>query len=168
MEPLAHASIAIIAKTKYPRVPVIPLVIATAIPDILFFSFEALGIEHQAVTKVDFLKGTTYLSPALFPWSHGLFMNLVWSLLAIIVSRIFIKDIKTSAIIGLMVFSHWFLDALGYSNIPIALEGSPLIGLGLINSGIGMWIGIGIEVALIITGIILSIKLVKDRNALSS
>ena len=38
---------------------------------------------------------------------------------------------------GLMVLSHWLLDFLMHSNLPLFLDGSPLVGLGLENSGTG-------------------------------
>ena len=154
MDPIAHASVALMVKPITPKAPLWALIAATEVPDLLFFGFQALGIEHQAVTDVDFIKGTTYLSPALLPWSHGLLLCLFWSFVVGIISRIFIKDVRTSIVIGLLVFSHWALDALAYSNLPIGLDGSPQIGLGLVNSGIGMIIGIGIEVLLILGGVL--------------
>jgi hypothetical protein len=155
MDPIAHASLALMIKPTTPKAPLWALILATEVPDLLFFGFQALDIEHQAVTKVDFINGTTYLSQPLLPWSHGLLMCMFWSLVAGIISRIFIKDNKICVILGLMLFSHWALDALAYSNLPIGLDGSPQIGLGLINSGIGMMIGVLIEVILILGGIII-------------
>jgi hypothetical protein len=40
-------------------------------------------------------------------------------------------------VIGLVVFSHWLLDFLMHSNLPLFFNGSPLVGLGLENSGTG-------------------------------
>ncbi len=81
MDPIAHASIALLAKPVVPRAPLWALVAAAEVPDALFFAFEAAGLEHQAVTRLDFSQGLTYISPPLIPWSHGLFMCIVWSVL---------------------------------------------------------------------------------------
>ena len=168
MDPLAHASVGLLAKTVTPKAPLWALIVATEVPDILFYVFEAMGLEHQAVTSVNFLKGTTYLSPALFPWSHGLMMCVLWSLIVGLICRIFIKDMRTCVVVGLMLFSHWILDALAYSNIPIGLDGSQLIGLGLINTGIGMFIGIGIEIFLILGGIIIYWRYWKNKKIIEA
>jgi hypothetical protein len=64
-----------------------------------------------------------------------------------------------------MVFSHWLLDALAYSNLPIGLEGSPEIGAGLVNSGFGMILGMVLEVTLILGGIIVYWRFRKRKPA---
>ena len=82
MDPVAHASIALMARPAAPKAHPLVLIAATQVPDLLFFAFEAAGIEHQAVTKMDFRRGLTYLSPARIPWSHGLTACIVWSAVA--------------------------------------------------------------------------------------
>ena len=158
MDPIAHASIALMAKPLSPNAPLWALIAATEVPDILFFAFEAAGIEHQAVTHVDFQHGLTYLSPAVLPYSHGLIMCIVWSILTAVFAYLFLRDHHSSLIIGSMVFSHWLLDFLVYNNLPLLFDGSPLLGLGLITSGTGFIIGIGIEILLITAGIIIFTK----------
>ncbi len=154
MSPLAHASIGVFAKPAVPKASVWVLVAATQVPDVLFFAFEAAGIEHQAVTQTSFSQGITYLSPALIPWSHGLLMCAVWSVLVAAVAYLFYKDYRTSAIVGAMVFSHWLLDAIVYNNLPLFFADSPQIGLGLATSGPGFVVGVGLEAALVIGGIV--------------
>lgn len=75
--PFAHASIGLFSKTAAPRVPLWALIAATQVPDVLFFIFEAAGLEHQAETQTSLSQGLTYLSPAQIQWSHGLMMCLV-------------------------------------------------------------------------------------------
>ncbi len=57
MEPLAHASIGIMVKPFAPKAPMWALVAATQVPDLLSFGFMALGLEHGAVTRLDFEHG---------------------------------------------------------------------------------------------------------------
>ena len=59
MDPIAHASIALIARPAAPKAHPLVLIAATQVPDLLFFGFEAAGLEHQAVTKMDFRRGLT-------------------------------------------------------------------------------------------------------------
>jgi hypothetical protein len=165
MDPIAHASVALMIKPLAPKAPLWALILATEFPDILFFGLEAAGIEHQAITKVDFINGTQYITQPQLAWSHGLLTCIAWSLIAIIISRIFTRDRRVNVALGLMVFSHWLLDALAYSNLPIGLEGSPEIGAGLVNSGFGMILGMVLEVTLILGGIIVYWRFRKRKPA---
>ena len=67
MDPIAHASVALMAKPAVPRVRLWVLLAAAPVPGLLFFAFEAAGMEHQAVTHVDFGQDLTYLSAAWPP-----------------------------------------------------------------------------------------------------
>ena len=90
MDPFAHASIGLMAKPIVPKAPLAILLVATQVPDLLFFAFEAIGMERQAVTQMDFNQGLRYLSPAVMHWSHGLLMCIVWSLAAAAITYAFI------------------------------------------------------------------------------
>ncbi len=158
MDPIAHASIGLMAKPTVPKAPLWVLLAATQAPDLLFFAFEAAGLEHQAVTHVDFGQGLSYLSPATIHWSHGLFMCIVWSIVAAALAFLFYRDRRTGIVVGLMVFSHWVLDFIVYPNIPLLFDGSPLIGLGLITSGTGFIMGILLEIVLIVGGIAIYVR----------
>ena len=141
------------AKLADPEAPLWVLGVTTAVPDLLFFGFEAVGLEHKAETHLDWKNGLSYLSPASIAWSHGLFMCTVWSVLAGAIAFPFYRDLRTSIVIELLVFSHWVLDFIVYPNIPLLFDGSRLIGLGLITSGPGLIGGIILEISLIATGI---------------
>jgi hypothetical protein len=76
-------------------------------------------------------------------WSHGLFMAVVWAMLAAAVAFLLSRDRRTSIVIGLVVFSHWVLDFISHPmglgqklppDLPLFFEGSPKVGLGLYNS----------------------------------
>jgi membrane-bound metal-dependent hydrolase YbcI (DUF457 family) len=154
MDPLAHASIGLMAKPLAPKAPLWALVAATQTPDLLCFGFMAAGIEHEAVTRLDFEHGLQYLSQPSIAWSHGLFMCLVWSLLVGTVAYAFSRERRTSIVMGALVMSHWVLDFIVYPNMPLLFDGSPVIGIGLITSPTGLILGIGLEVALITGGVV--------------
>ena len=154
MDPFAHAAIGVAAaQLVAPKAPIWVLAAATAIPDLLFFGFQAAGMEHKAKTHLDLRKGLSYLSPASIPWSHGLFMNVVWSVVVAAIAFPFYRDLRTSIVVGLMVFSHWVLDFIVYPNLSLLFDGSPLVGLGLITTGSGFIIGMILELGLIAGGV---------------
>jgi membrane-bound metal-dependent hydrolase YbcI (DUF457 family) len=153
MDPLAHASIGLLAKPLVPKAPLWALVAATQIPDLLSFGFMAAGLEHGAVTQLDFEHGLQYLNPSSIAWSHGLLMSVVWSVVVAALGLLFLRDRRVSTVLGLMVFSHWVLDFIVYRYIPVLLDNSHTIGLGLITSSPGLFVGIIMEIGLIIAGI---------------
>jgi hypothetical protein len=138
MSGLGHLAPALAAKSATPGVPLLAFVIASETNDILYFLFSSVGIEPKAVaTVMDFHQGVKYLSPVSDPWSHGLFMSIIWAITGAAIAFLFYRDRRISGIIGLTVFSHWILDFLMHSNLSLLFDGSPQIGLGLENSGIG-------------------------------
>jgi len=154
VDPIAHFSVALAAaKLADPEAPLGVLGVATQVPDILFFGFEAAGLERRAETQTNFRTGLRYLSPASIGWSHGLLMSVVWSIVAGAIAFPFYRDFRTSIVVGLMVFSHWLLDFIVYPNLPLLFDGSRLVGLGLITSGPGLIAGIVLEIVLIAGGI---------------
>jgi membrane-bound metal-dependent hydrolase YbcI (DUF457 family) len=155
MSPFAHASISLMAKPAFPTAPLLAMLAATQVPDLLFFAFEAAGIEHQAVTELTLSEGITYLSPASLAFSHGFLMCIVWSVLAATIAYVIARNRRISAIVALMVMSHWLLDFIVYNNLPIFLEGSPEVGLGLVTSGAGFIGGMALEFVLIVAGIVI-------------
>ena len=149
IDPLAHASIALIAKPIAPKAPTWFLLAATQVPDLLSFGFMAAGLEHGAETQLDFEHGLRYLGIPSTPWSHGLFMCIVWSVVVAAIAFLLYRDHRTSIVAGLMVFSHFLLDFTVYLYVPVFFDSSLSTGLGLITSPVGLIIGILMEFVLI-------------------
>jgi membrane-bound metal-dependent hydrolase YbcI (DUF457 family) len=80
-------------------------------------------------------------------------MAVVWSVVVAAIAWRFLRDRRTSIIIGLMVFSHWLLDFIVYLNMPIFFDNSQVSGLGLITSRPGLIVGILLEIGLIAGGL---------------
>ncbi len=161
MDPIAHISIGLMAKSVAPKAPVWALVAATQVPDLLFFVFQAAGVEHQAITQTSLSQGITYQTLGLIAWSHGLFMGLVWSVVVAGIAWLFSRHARTSAVIGLMVLGHCLLDWIVYPNVPLFLDGSPFVGLGLATSGPGFIAGTILEIALVVTALVAAYRLWK-------
>lgn len=148
-----HLGIGFAAKPLAPKVPLWVLLVATEVLDLLCFGFMAAGLETQAVTETSLSTGITYLSQGTLTWSHGLLMSLVWSALAAALAYRFFRDRRSSLVIGLLVFSHWLLDFLVHGpDLPLLLDGSPLLGLGLWMSGPGLVLSGILEVVLLAGG----------------
>jgi hypothetical protein len=135
-----HCAVGLAAKPAAPRVPLSVLLLATVTLDILAIAFGFAGIERA--------------NGAGFPWSHGLFMSAIWSVLAaLLVGRIY-RNRRAGVVVGLLVFSHWLLDFVSHpipfssfswrswqwsyghplpSDLPLLFAGSTKVGLGLYN-----------------------------------
>jgi len=122
------------------KVPLGVLFLATVILDVLAIAFTFAGIEGV----------TTGI-----PWSHGLFISVIWSVSATLLAARVYRDYRAGVVIGLLVFSHWVLDFISHpipfstfswrswhwsyghpllSDLPLLFGGSPKVGLGLYNS----------------------------------
>src|SRR5271165_259347 len=141
MGPIGHFSVGLAAKPAVPKVPLGVLLLATWILDVLAIVFGFAGIERG---------GSTGLS-----LSHGLFMSVIWSLVAAFLAARIYRDHRAGVVVGVLVFSHWVLDFISHPipfssfswrswqwsfgnplppDLPLLFGGSPKVGLGLYNS----------------------------------
>ncbi|HYA64349.1 MAG TPA: hypothetical protein VED66_14180 [Candidatus Sulfotelmatobacter sp.] len=141
MGPVGHFSVGLAAKPAVPKVPLGVLFLATWLLDVLAVAFGFVGIE----------KGGNVGDP----WSHGLFMSVIWSVVAAILTARIWRDRRAGVVVGLLVFSHWVLDCVSHpipfssfswrswqwsyghplpSDLPLLFGSSPKVGLGLYNS----------------------------------
>ncbi|MBN1303455.1 MAG: hypothetical protein JXA13_03395 [Anaerolineales bacterium] len=139
MAGLAHAGIGLASKRIAPKIPVWILILTAYGIDILWGIFFLAGLERLPDSNA----GTS-------PWTHGLFMAVVWSILAGLFTLLLSKDRRTSLIIALLFFSHWVLDFISHpmravfpdaTGLPLLFEGSPTVGLGLWSTQLGVNIG---------------------------
>lgn len=137
MSGIGHLAAGFAASPAAPQIPLWVLLAASEANDILYVAFSTAGIEPKSAFTLTLTEGIKYLTPGSNPWSHGLFMSVVWSFAAAGIAYLFLRNLKTSSVIGLVVFSHWLLDFLMHSNLPLFFGSSPLVGLGLENTGAG-------------------------------
>jgi hypothetical protein len=135
-----HCAVGLAAKPATPKVPLAVLLLATLMLDILAIAFAFAGIEG-AKTGI--------------PWSHGLFMSVVWSVAAALLGGRIYRDYRAGVVIGLLVFSHWVLDFVSHPipfstfswsswrwtyghplppDLPLLFSSSRKVGLGLYNT----------------------------------
>ncbi len=141
MGPLGHFSVGLAAKPAVPKVPLGVLLLATWILDALAIILGFAGIEQGGAAGL--------------PWSHGLFMAIIWSVVAALMTARIYHEQRAGLIVGLLVFSHWVLDFISHpipfssfswrswqwsyghplpSDLPLFWGSSPKVGLGLYNS----------------------------------
>jgi hypothetical protein len=129
---IAHLGLGLASKRIAPRAPLGVLLLASQIPDILLGLFVATGVEQMR-----FHPGITKVSPVELvscPWSHGMLMSLVWSVLAGLLAARLYRERRTGLVVGGLVFSHWLLDWLSHiPDLPLLFGGSHRVGLGLWN-----------------------------------
>ncbi len=118
MSPIGHLAVGLAAKPVAPKLPLGVLLLASWIIDVLYLVFAFAGIENM-----DF-----------DPWSHGLFMAVIWSVSSALVVGFIFRNKRSSIVVGLVVFSHWLLDLISWSTLPLFFGGSPQVGLGLYDS----------------------------------
>jgi hypothetical protein len=128
---IGHAAVALAAKPLLPRVNLaLPLAAAFWV-DMVWPVFLLLGVE---AVRID--PGNTAFTPLEFvhyPWTHSLAAAIVWSVLFGLACLRLGK--REATILGLLVFSHWVLDALSHRpDLPLWPESATLVGLGLWNS----------------------------------
>ena len=130
MPAIAHIGAGFAAKKLIPDVSVIYLIIAAEFVEIVFFVFVSVGIESMPQPEK---------SP-FSPYSHGVFMGVVWSAFAILITYLISKNWKVSIIIGLLVLSHTILDIIASpklafyptdTKMPVFFNDSLSVGLGL-------------------------------------
>ncbi len=136
MAGLGHLGLGFAAKVIAPKVHLAVLLVATELIDILWGIFYFTGID----------RGGAGLDSS--PWSHSLFMSAIWSVLAAVLAAWIYHDRRSGIVAGLLVFSHWVIDSfthpmgaiLGGSplppDLPLFMNGSPKVGLGLYNHSI--------------------------------
>jgi hypothetical protein len=149
-----YLGIAFAVKPTTQKVPLWAFLLASELLDLLSFGFEALGIEKFATNQTDITQGIVVVSSGSVPWSHGLFMSLVWSTLAAVLTRIVYRDRRASIAIGCVVFSHWVLDFIVHPpDLPLLFADSPQVGLGMWGSGLGLIFSGILDIGLLLTGI---------------
>ena len=146
---IGHAAVALAAKPLAPRLPLAAALAAAWWIDLVWPVFLLLGIERVLIVP-----GITAFTPLNFihyPWTHSLVAAAAWSVLFALP---FLKLGKREAlVVGLLVLSHWFLDAIVHRpDLPLWPGASPLIGLSLWNSIPGTVL---LEGALFLAGLVI-------------
>lgn len=171
MSPTGHLAVGFTAKKYAPQIPLVIFLIAAYAIDLIYLIFLALRLDN-----IDF-----------DPWSHSLFMSVIWSVCAGMITLIFSRKFSygkfhSGLVIALVVFSHWILDFIVWDNLPLFFDKTRIVGLGLydkigfsltglkINSG--TIIASSIELGMLIIGVAIYVlylrKVRREKRAIPS
>jgi hypothetical protein len=158
---IAHFGAGFGARKFAPTTSLGTLFFAAQFLDLLWPSLLLLGIE-----RVRIVPDATVVTPLVFehyPVSHSLVAVLAWALLIGGIHFVLKRKAATAAVVGALVASHWFLDALVHQpDLPIFPGGSSLIGL---NAWSSLPLTLLIEVPIFVLGVILYARSTQARNA---
>lgn len=130
---LAHYGLGLAAKRLSPKTSLGTLWIAAQFLDLIWPIFLLAGIE-----RVEIEPHNTAVIPLNFvsyPFSHSLLAAAGWSLLLAGIYWLARRYGSGTAIVGLLVVSHWVLDALVHRpDLPLYPGSSRMAGLGLWDS----------------------------------
>lgn len=169
MPALAHAAPGFASKWIYPKIPLWASLTGVYFLDILSIIFMFLGRDISV------------------PLSHGLFMAIIWTIISVIFTMLiaYYNDIKkeneisvnrnfrTGLFIGVLVFSHWLLDFIGWpmividpgaTGVPLLFDRAQTIGLGIYRTWIGALL---MEIGMFVIGFILYFYSRKKEKKLS-
>lgn len=155
---LGHYGVALAAKRVAPELSLGTMFLAAQWLDLLWPVLVLLGIERVHVDP-----NATRMTPldfAYYPWSHSLLLVCVWAVALASIAYWRKHALRTAVTVGLLVTSHWALDALVHrADLPLWL-GGPKIGFGLWNMPP---IAIGLELGTFAVGLWLFLK-ASDRQ----
>ena len=129
---VGHFAVGLLAKKNEDQPSLAMMFIAVQLLDLLWPVFILLGIETMSIdpgnTKL------THLNFEYYPYSHSLFMAIVWSLVLGLGYFLFTKNKNGSLLIGALVFSHWILDLITHRpDLPLSPFTDIKVGFGLWN-----------------------------------
>jgi hypothetical protein len=131
---IGHFAIAFGAKRLAPAVSLGTLFLACQLADLIWPNLVLLGIE-----RVEVAPGITAVTPLDFvsyPYSHSLVALALWAGVSAALYGLLRKGGAAAVLtVAGTVLSHWVLDVVSHRpDVPIALAGGPLLGLGLWHS----------------------------------
>jgi hypothetical protein len=153
---VGHYSVAFACRTERNKIPLWVLFIAVQFLDYIWATLVLLGVEKLRVIK-GFTAGSM-LDSYFHPYSHSLITAILWSAVAALVykgvcSRHGCHYSKSAPlIIGLAVFSHWFLDLIAHPHDLAIYDNTWKVGFGLWNYRDPEF---ALEIALLAGGIVL-------------
>lgn len=126
---LGHFALAMATKRVAPRPSLGTLVLAAQLADGIWPLFLLIGWE-----QVEIVPGLTAITPLRFvsyPWTHSLLALALWGALFGGLYYLLRRDRAGAVWIGVLVVSHWVLDAIAHRPDMPLWPGGPVSGAGL-------------------------------------
>jgi membrane-bound metal-dependent hydrolase YbcI (DUF457 family) len=157
---IGHFAVGFGAKRFAPRASLGTLFLAAQFIDLLWPTLLLLGVERVRIAPGD--TAFTPLDFEHYPWSHSLFMVIVWGGMFGAVYYALRRDARTSVLLAMVVLSHWLLDFLTHRpDLPLWPDG--------IRVGLGAWnvvpVTLAMEIGLLACGLLLYARSTRARDA---
>lgn len=157
---LGHFGLSFAARKVAPTVSLGTLFIATQFVDIIWPLLLVLHIEKVAISP-GYTETNAY-EFLYYPYTHSLFMCVVWGIIVGSIYWLFKKDRQGAVIVGLCVLSHWFLDLIVHvADLPLTPFSDYKVGLGLWNH---RTLTLILEMAIFFGGVYVYATFTKARN----
>ncbi len=157
---IGHFGAGLAGKKAAPEISLGTLFLAAQFLDLIWPVFILTGIE-----KVEIVPGLTEANPLEFtyyPYSHSLFMVIIWAGLFGLIYYAYKRNLFNAFILGLLVISHWVLDLIVHiPDLPIFPWSDFKVGIGLWNFEI---ISIILEILIFAGGIYLYLLCTEAEN----
>lgn len=131
MNAINHAATALVINRKWPKVPIIPVLISVQLVEILWVIFNLLGVERTTMNAQVLSMSDVHLS--FMPYSHSIVGTVVLAVIAWLLVGKLLKHPAWAIAIAVGVCSHTVLDLLVHSHDIAIAPGieSPKFGTGL-------------------------------------
>src|SRR5690242_10186135 len=147
---IGHVAVGLGLKSVDRRINVGWLIFAALLPDFLLGWFVLAGLESFALPD-DYASAHFLLFT--FPWSHGLFAEIVWAAIAGVLTWRVSRRLSAAVAAAAAVLSHFVLDGIVHvKGLPLAGADGPSFGLGLWRN---LWLELTIEVAMAALGLMI-------------
>jgi membrane-bound metal-dependent hydrolase YbcI (DUF457 family) len=157
---IGHFAVAFAAKRAAPSVSLGTLFVACELVDLIWPLLLLAGIERVRIDP-----GNTAFTPldfVYYPWTHSLLMGVLWGVFLGLLYFLARKNARAAIIVGAVVLSHWFLDAIVHRpDLPIVPGGDLRVGLGLWSSVAGT---LALEGLMFAAGLALYLRATKARD----
>jgi hypothetical protein len=162
---IGHFAVGFAAKRAAPSVSLGVLFLAAQLADLVWPNLVLLGIE-----RVEIDPGNTAFTPlnfAFYPYSHSLTALIAWGAAAAVIYRLWRRgSIGGAVAVGLLVISHWVLDAISHRpDMPLTFSNATRVGLGLWYS---VEATVVVEVLLLAVGLWLYLQATRPRDRIGS
>ena len=162
---IGHYGVSLAAKRVDARLPLGWLFVAVQLPDIVWAVLFLVGVEKARIIPSQ----TAVRAVDLYyiPYSHSLVASLLWAGAIYAIFRLLPtraahlpKKGTVAIVLALAVFSHFVLDVIAESNLPL-YDDAAKVGFGLVNNPIAAYI---VEGLILVGGLILYLKSTTPKN----
>lgn len=128
---VGHAATALLLKRRYPKVPIVPVLLAVQAMELAWVLLNFVGIERTTTGPT--VRSVADIHLVYMPYSHSVATGLGAALLAWLVIELGMGRRKLGRAVGLGIASHLVLDLLTHAHDIVLWPGhvSPRLGLGL-------------------------------------